>query len=112
MAFAIASQSVSRLLRRDLGKRPPMYKRGHQENDPGIEHCLSSSSHVEKAIKKNDPTLLIIIITLSVQSLMQKKFSFLKKIRIFFFKPTICLFWQTKKGGKENNTFCQIRTLT
>ena len=27
VAFAIASQSVSRLLRRDLGKRPPMYKR-------------------------------------------------------------------------------------
>ena len=39
MAFAIASQSVIRLLRRDLGKRPPMYKRGHQENDPGIEHA-------------------------------------------------------------------------
>ena len=45
-AFAIASQSVSRLLRRDLGKRPPMYKGGHQENDPSIEHCLSSSYHM------------------------------------------------------------------
>ena len=59
----------------------PMYKGGHQENDPTL---LIINIPCRRGHQENDPTLLIIIITLSVQSFKETKFSFLKKIRIFF----------------------------
>ena len=85
MAFAIASQSVSRLLRRDLGKRPPMYKRPSRKWSRHWTFLIIIIPCI-RGHQENDPTLLIIIniiLTISVQSFKQTKFSFLKKSGYF-----------------------------